>query len=52
MVIIGHPIIGDKLYSNGDGNLRLCSYYLKYYDYFLNQELEFSINPTWIEEME
>ncbi len=49
---IGHPIIGDKLYSNGDGNLRLCSYYLKYYDYFLNQELEFSINPTWIEEME
>lgn len=49
---IGHPILGDKLYSNGDGNLRLCSYYLKYYDYYLNKELEFKINPTWIKEME
>lgn len=49
---LGNPIIGDKLYNNGDGNLKLCSYYLKYYDYFLNKYLEFKINPTWIKEME
>ena len=45
---IGHPIKGDKLYNNGDGNLYLCSYYLKYYDYVLEKELEFSIKPSWI----
>ena len=46
---LGNPIIGDKLYGN-DINKDLCltSYYLKYYDYFLNKELEFRINPTWI----
>ena len=49
---LGNPILGDKLYSNGDGNLRLCSYYLKYYDYLLDKELEFKINPSWIKEME
>ncbi len=48
---LGNPIKGDKLYNNGDSNLYLCSYYLKYYDYALNKELEFKINPSWIDEI-
>ena len=46
---LGCPIIGDKLYDNDiNNNLCLTSYYLKYYDKFLDKELEFKINPTWI----
>lgn len=48
---LGNPIKGDKLYNNGDSNLYLCSYYLKYYDYSLDKELEFKINPSWIDEL-
>ena len=47
-LLLGNPIKGDKLYNNGDGNLYLTSYYLKYYDYSLDKELEFQIDPTWI----
>ena len=47
-LFLGNPIIGDKLYNNGDGNLRLCSYYLKYYDSFLKEWKEFKIKPTWL----
>ena len=49
-LFLGNPIIGDKLYNNDlINNLCLTSYYLKYYDSFLNKELEFKINPTWID---
>ena len=47
-LFLGNPIIGDKLYNNGDGNLRLCSYYLKYYDSFLKEWKEFEIKPSWL----
>ncbi len=51
---LGNPIVGDKLYNDkiSDNNLYLTSYYLKYYDSFLNEEFEFKIDPYWINNLE
>lgn len=41
---LGHPIIGDTMYGDSDGDLKLFSYYVKFYHYKLNKEVEIKIN--------
>lgn len=41
---IGHPIIGDSMYNNGDGNLQLYSYQVIFNHYKLNKEIMIIIN--------
>lgn len=42
---LGHPIIGDKLYSNStDEELRLYSYYINFYNKFINKNIELNLN--------
>lgn len=41
---LGHPIIGDSMYGSGDGDLKLFSYYVRFYHYRLNKEIEIKIN--------
>ncbi len=43
---IGHPIVGDPIYSNGD-DLHLCSYRINFVDPFNNKEIDLKINPSW-----
>ena len=46
---LGHPIIGDIMYNDGDGDLKLFSYYVKFYHYRLDKEIEIKINEEDIQ---
>lgn len=41
---IGHPIIGDSMYNNGDGNLLLYSYQVSFNHFRINKEINVTIN--------
>ena len=41
---IGHPIIGDSMYNNGDGNLLLYSYQVSFNHFRINKEINITIN--------
>ena len=43
-VYIGHPIIGDSMYNNGDGNLLLYSYQVSFNHFRINKEINITIN--------
>ena len=50
MSSIGHPVLGDSLYGNGN-NLCLCSYYISFIDPFNGEYKEFSIEPSFKEKI-
>ena len=41
---IGHPIVGDSMYNNGDGNLLLYSYQVSFNHFRINKEINVTIN--------
>lgn len=43
-----HPLLGDKLYGEGE-DLKLCCYYIKFINPFDNKTIEISIKPNWVE---
>lgn len=47
MSYIGHPIVGDPLYGNGD-NLHLTSYKIEMVNPTNNELINISIDPSWI----
>ena len=49
MQSIGHPIIGDPLYGDGD-NLRLCSYRIEFINYYDGSLIRKEIRPTFLED--
>ena len=45
---IGHPILGDNMYGIPDEhNLCLCSYYVKFYNRYIDKYIEISIKSGW-----
>lgn len=45
---IGHPILGDNMYGIADEhNLCLCSYYVKFYNRYIDKYIEISIKSGW-----
>lgn len=44
---MNHPIIGDKLYGDGDGDLMLMSYYVCFTDPYTLEKVELKTLPRW-----
>ncbi|MDE5714555.1 MAG: RluA family pseudouridine synthase [Anaeroplasmataceae bacterium] len=44
---MGHPIVGDYLYGNSEGELCLTSYYLEFKDPFTNEIIQKQIKEAW-----
>lgn len=45
---INHPIVGDSLYSDGDGDLKLFSYFVSFYHYKLKKEIVIQLDEEEI----
>ncbi len=46
---LGYPIIGDRLYGDGDSDvLCLCSYYIEFINPFLKAKQSFQLESEWI----
>ncbi|MGD9886618.1 MAG: RluA family pseudouridine synthase [Bacilli bacterium] len=46
---LNHPVVGDKLYGNGQDLLRLHAFYVRFVHPFTNQVVNITNYPFWLE---